>query len=69
MFWWDALKGTGATQETLSLLEKPIMDYGKLSAPMGNWYVLFDLVHLKSKLKGMDTKENRMVPELIQYIH
>ena len=38
----DALKGTGATQETLSLLEKPIMDYGKLSAPMGNWYVLFD---------------------------
>jgi hypothetical protein len=38
----NALKGAGATQVTLSLLEKPLMDYSKLSAPMDKWYVLFD---------------------------
>jgi hypothetical protein len=29
-------------REAFSLLEKPLMDYSKHSAPMDNWYVLFD---------------------------
>ena len=38
----DALKKAGATQQTISLLQTPIIDYSKISESMDRWYVLFD---------------------------
>ena len=38
----DALKKAGATQQTISLLQSPIIDYSRLSESMDRWYVLFD---------------------------
>jgi hypothetical protein len=38
----DAFKRAGATQQAIALLQKPVLDYGKLSTSMDKWYVLFD---------------------------
>ena len=38
----DAFKSAGATQQAITLLNKPVLDYSKLSTSMDKWYVLFD---------------------------
>ncbi|HJT47434.1 MAG TPA: hypothetical protein VJ729_04570 [Nitrososphaeraceae archaeon] len=38
----DAFKRAGATAQAISLLERPVLDYSKLSTSMDRWYVLFD---------------------------
>lgn len=38
----DAFRRAGATQQTIALLNKPVLDYSKLSTSTDKWYVLFD---------------------------
>jgi hypothetical protein len=38
----DTLKKAGATQQTILLLQMPVIDYSRLAESMDRWYVLFD---------------------------